>query len=283
MIHRGPIQCWPRLLHYYATVGNTTFGELRKVYDDAVTWAGLQGLVAPFMSRTCVSQPTASDIFFVAFKKGLLTLKRGQVTELVPGGARLDNGEQVPCDVLLKCVGWQEPEISKVFPGFSSRRFIFLNGHASMAFVSDPHYQHHSSCDDRLHIMENLRVKGGTFSVLALATVSIKLQMLFMKRPSLFRKAMEQLAESSEPVCGWFQQKWEFQSLPEVNRIIDSTLGMFKNRMAEKFPDAESFLTMAEACFHKDCEHFLTEREEYMFKKDVKTESWVAPETPLDV
>lgn len=278
MVHRGPMQCWPRLLHYYASVGNTSFGELRKVYDEAVAWAGLQGLVAPFMSRTCVSQPTASDIFFVAFKKGLLSLKRGQVTEVTPGGVRLDTGEEAPCDVLLKCVGWQEPDISKVFPGFSSRRFIFLNGHASMAFASDPHYQHQSSGNDKsLHVLENVKVKGGTFSVLALATVSIRLQMLFMKRPTLFRKAMEQLAESSEPVCGWFQQKWEFQSLPEVNRIIDDTLGMFKSRMGEKFPAADAFLAMAEASFHKDWAHFSTEREEYIFSKNIRPESLDVP------
>merc|ERR1712195_54945 len=129
-------------------------------------------------------------------------------------------GTELECDVLMKCLGFQDPPLRKCMPEFTSRRFVFLNGQASCCFVSDPHYQHKSGSNRGLASLATLPVKGGTFSVLALATVSAKLQLYFMDHPDEFSKAMAQLPESPEPVCNWFQQKWDFEGLPGVNKVI---------------------------------------------------------------
>ena len=42
-----------------------------------------------------------------------------------------------------------------------------------------------------------------------------------------------QLPQSPEPVCNWFQQRLEFDDVPNVNTIIDETLNIFKDRARE--------------------------------------------------
>ena len=46
-------------------------------------------------------------------------------------------------------------------------------------------------------------------------------------------KATAQLPQSPEPVCNWFQQRLEFDDVPNVNTIIDETLNIFKDRARE--------------------------------------------------
>jgi len=268
IIYRTALQCWPRVVHYQATIGDCKLGDLGKAYEVACKWAGLDGILEPFMSRKCTAQPTASDMFFFAFKAGRLTLKKGQITEVKERSVVTNDAHEYDCDVLMKCLGWQEPPLRKVFPDFESRRFVFLNGYSSCSFVSDPHYQHKSGSNRALASLTDLPVKGGTFSVLALATVSIRLQLYFMDHPDEYHKAMAQLPESPEPVCNWFQQRWDFEDLPGVNKIIDDTLKIFKDRAREKFPEAKDYLEMTSARLASDVSTFLPRNPGYIFKPD---------------
>eukprot|EP00931_Biecheleriopsis_adriatica_P060210 TRINITY_DN3613_c0_g1_i4.p1 TRINITY_DN3613_c0_g1~~TRINITY_DN3613_c0_g1_i4.p1 ORF type:complete len:1892 (+),score=391.96 TRINITY_DN3613_c0_g1_i4:160-5835(+) len=252
LIYRRSIQCWPRVLHYLATLGDTTLGELSKTYYEAVRWAGLEGKVEDFMSLQCTAQPTASDIFFLAYKTGRLTLQKGEVNKVLSEGVQLKDGQVIDCSVLLKCVGWQEPALSKIYPDFQVRQFCFLDGHASIAFVTDPHYQHRARGGKMKLDLAETPVKGGTFSVPAFAHASIRLQLHFMRFPEDFTKAMAQLPQSPHAVCSWFEQKWEFKDLPRVNEVIDDTLSIYKNRTKSKFPDLAAYLAMAERKYHVD-------------------------------
>lgn len=275
--YRTAMQCWPRVVHYLATLGDTTMGELAKPYNEACKWAGLEGIVEPFMSRKCTAQPTASDMFFMAYKAGRLTLKQGQISKINAKSVTMNDGTIFECDVFMKCLGWHEPPLRKVFPDFSARRFVFLNGRPSITFVSDPHYQHKSGSNRTLAALADLPVKGGTFSVHALATVAIKLQMHFMKNPEDFKKCMAQLPESPEPVCNWFQQRWEFEDVPAVNKIIDSTLQIVKDRARDKFPGVSDYLAMASQRCQSDSK-FLSTWPGYMFNMDCTANMYDFPE-----
>jgi len=278
MCYRTAMQCWPRLVHYHATLGDTTLGELGKSYDTAVKWAGLEGKVEPFFSRKCTAQPTASDMFFMAYKSGRMSLHNTEITHVKSKSVVLKSGNEIPCDVLMKCLGWLEPPIRKVMPEFSSRRFVFLNGQASCCFVSDPHYQHKGGSNRGLASLATLPVKGGTFSVLALATIASKLQLYFMDHPEEYAKAMAQLPESPEPVCNWFQQRWEFDDLPTVNQIIDETLNIFKDRARAKFPHTSDYVAMAGKRCETDCNNFLSKFPGYIFNPDGSGNFYEFPE-----
>lgn len=268
MCYRTALQCWPRLVHYQATLGDITLGELGTYYETACKWAGLDGKLEPFMSKKCTAQPTASDVFFIAYKAGRLTLKNTVITSVRSKSVCLKDGSELPCDVLMKCLGWAEPPVKKVMPEFTSRRFVFLNGQASCAFVSDPHYQHKGGSNRGLAQLKEVKIKGGTFSVLALATVSAKLQLYFMDHPDEYAKAMAQLPESPEPVCSWFQQRWDFDDLPEVNKIIDDTLNKFKTQAREKFPGTADYVAMAGKRAEGDTARWLSRFPGYIFKPD---------------
>jgi non-ribosomal peptide synthetase-like protein len=268
IVYRTALQCWPRVVHYQATIGDCKLGDLGKAYEVACKWAGLEGILEPFMSKKCTAQPTASDMFFFAYKSGRLTLKKGQITEVKERSVVTQDGQQFDCDVLMKCLGWQEPPLRKVFPDFESRRFVFLNGYASCSFVSDPHYQHKAGSNRALASLTDLPVKGGTFSVLALATVSIRLQLYFMDHPEDYHKAMAQLPESPEPVCNWFQQRWDFEDLPGVNKVIDDTLKRFKDQAKEKFPATKDYLEMTSQRLAADISTFLPRNPGYIFNPD---------------
>merc|ERR1712232_917698 len=220
------------------------------------------------MGRKCTAQPTASDMFFLAYKAGLLDLKKGEIGEVLPDGVRTKDGDKVECSVLLKCLGWEEPPLRAVFPEFSSRRFIFLNGSASIVMVSDPHYQHRAVNSTRGPNLRDVAIKGGTFSVLTLAHVCIRLQLFFMDHPEQFSQAMAGVAESGEAVCSWFQQKWDFEGLPELNTLIDETLNMYKDQTRAKFKDAAAYIKMAEQCYRNDLSKFLPEPVGYIFRPD---------------
>ena len=109
--------------------------------------------------------------------------------------------------------------------------------------------------------------------MLALATVSIKLQMYFMDHPEDYHKAMAQLPESPEPVCNWFQQKWDFEDLPGVNKIIDDTLKRFKDECREKVHETEYYLEMTSQRLAADVSTFLPRNPGYIFKPDC-SENW---------
>lgn len=266
--YRKAMQCWPRLLHYNATIGETTIGVLGKPYEVACKWAGLEGIMEPFFSKKCTAQPTASDMLFLAYKAGRLSLVNDVISNVQPRSVICKAGKEIPCDVFMKCLGWQEPPITKVMPEFASRRFVFLNGYASCAFVSDPHYQHKQGSNRSLGQLAEQPVKGGTFSVLALATVAAKLQLYFMDHPDDFSKAMSQLPESPEPVCNWFQQRWDFEDLPDVNKLIDETLGRFKKQARDKFPDSSAYIAMCQERLKADSSAFLSRWPGFIFNPD---------------
>eukprot|EP00931_Biecheleriopsis_adriatica_P060292 TRINITY_DN3619_c1_g1_i2.p1 TRINITY_DN3619_c1_g1~~TRINITY_DN3619_c1_g1_i2.p1 ORF type:complete len:646 (+),score=123.48 TRINITY_DN3619_c1_g1_i2:162-1940(+) len=268
LVYRTNIQCWPRVLHYLATLGDTTLGELSKTYYEAVRWAGLEGTVEPFMSLQCTAQPTASDIFFLAYKTGRLTLQKGEVGQVLSDGVQLKDGQVINCSVLLKCVGWQEPALSKVYPDFQTRQFCFLDGHASIAFVTDPHYQHRARKGKMQLDLAETPVKGGTFSVPAFAHASIRLQLHFMRHPEDFTKAMAQVPQSPHAVCSWFEQRWEYKDLPKVNEVIDETLKIYKSRTKEKFPALEDYLAMAQRKYEADVVRAWGDRLPYIFNMD---------------
>merc|ERR1712226_1133250 len=106
------------------------------------------------------------------------------------------------------------------------------------------------------------------FSVLALATVSAKLQLYFMEHPDEYTKAMAQLPESPEAVCNWFQQRWDFEGLPAVNKIIDETLGIFKEQARQKFPRTADYVGMAGKRCEQDCSTFMKRFPGYIFNSD---------------
>jgi hypothetical protein len=278
VVYRTALQCWPRVVHYLATIGDCTLGDLAKAYDTACKWAGLQGIMEPFMSRKCTAQPTASDMVFFAYKAGRLSLQKGQITQVQERSVVVDDGEHVECDVLVKCLGFQEPPLRDVFPGFKFRKFVFLNDLASCTFVSDPHYQHKAAGNQASASMAHHPVKGGTFSVLALATVSIRLQLYFMDHPDEFVKAMEQMPMSKEPVCNWFQQKWHFEGLPDVNQLIDDTLQMFKDRARDKFPETRDYLEMTAQKLAEDISAFMPNNPGYIFNPDCSGNWYDMPE-----
>lgn len=269
IVYRTAIQCLPRFLHYLLTLGNITVGEVSTYYDAALKWAGLdQGQVEPFFSKKCVAQPTASDMFFLAYKAGRLTLKKGVVKTVSEKTVTTDDGTEFPCDVILKCLGWHEPALTTVFPDFQSRRFMFLNGYASFTFVCDPHYQHKPGSNRTLSTLHGVKIKGGTFSVPSYAATAIRLQLFFMENADQYAKAMSQVQECPQPVCSWFQQRWEFDDLPEVNKLIDDTLGKYKTRTLDKFPDRSDYIKMAQAKYNADAANWLPGPVGYIFKPD---------------
>jgi hypothetical protein len=285
LCYRKALQCWPRVSHYGGTLGGKV-GDLAQPYHTACKWAGLElrtddkpdGQVEPFMSRRSTAQPTASDVFFMAYKAGRLSLHNTVITTMKSRSVCLQNGEELPCDVLMKCLGWMDPPLKKVMPEFSVRKWVFLNNQASCAMVCDPHYQHVQGSNRTLNSLGELQVKGGTFSVLTLAHVAAKLQLHFMDNPQDFAKTMAQLPESEEVVCNWFQQKWEYEGVPTVNRIIDETLNTAKERTRQKFPTMAEYLAMAEEKCKSDCSRFLTRWPGYIFNKDGSGNFYDMPE-----
>merc|ERR1711972_717825 len=89
-----------------------------------------------------------------------------------------------------------------------------------------------------------------------------------MGHPTEYAKAMAQLPESPEAVCNWFQQRWDFEGLPEVNQIIDQTLSKFKESARSKFPTVQEYLKMAEARFQSDVSMFMPGQVGYFFNCD---------------
>jgi cation diffusion facilitator CzcD-associated flavoprotein CzcO len=158
IIHRSRMQVWPRSMHYLlSTEKDRKFGEYAKLYENAVNWAGHEvggENLGVFMDPTARAQPTASDVFFAFSKMGLITLVRGEVVDCSAGSLfvtnqgkqtfNLGSPKQVDCGVMLKCVGWIDPEagVKAIFPAFKNRSFVFLNSSPRVVFSCDPHYSH---------------------------------------------------------------------------------------------------------------------------------------------
>ena len=89
---------------------------------------------------------------------------------------------------------------------FESRRFVLLNdvSYSSCSSVLD---QHKAGSNRALAFLSDLLVNGGSFSVVALATMP---QIAIVLHDN---KAMSQLSGSLELACNWFQQKWELETL----------------------------------------------------------------------
>lgn len=192
IIHRSDFQVWPRCAHYLlSTSKDVSFGEYSKVYQTIASWSGLKvGVgpnydVSPFMHPGTTAQPTANDAFFVFHKLGLVTLVHGNIKSINHTSVTYESIPdksifETECDVFLKCVGWKDPGIivKKIFPGFKSRNFIFLNESPRIVFVSDPKYRHDHEVGkgDYSDILKTIPI-GGTYSVPNLARIGATLQM----------------------------------------------------------------------------------------------------------
>ena len=215
IISRNKFQCWPRSVHYRSSCGDTTWGELKCLYDKAVAWAGMIGMMDPFMSPNTKTQPVASDFFFLAFKEEKLDLVFDEVLEILPGKILTLKGLDISCDLILKCVGWEEAQMSEVYADFKHRDFCFLNGHASLVSCSDTVYSHSNDPTFNMEYIED-RVVSGSNSVVFLAMAIIRLQLFFMDHPDQFSTALKQMVRSSKSTCSWMQERLHYVGLPEA-------------------------------------------------------------------
>jgi len=174
------------------------------------------------------------------------------------------SGKTVQTDMLLKCVGWLLPNLKGIFPDFAQRQFIFCNGKASIVFVCDPHYQVDShdygavltdeireSNERKRKVMMQAAPEGGTFSVLVLARCAAILQLYFLTKPAAFRAALKTIPTSTSPMCSWFEQRWKYDGLTELNSLISVILNSGKKKLLDTF-DLKGFMAMASAKLLRD-------------------------------
>jgi len=290
LVYRRAFQTWPRVVHYLASLGGLTWGQLGAQYEAWKEWAGMteealgtDGMDG-FMSMDTFSQPSASDFVFGAHKAGLLTIRKDEVSKCLgdvgdgsgPGVQLKNSGDVLPCEVFLKCIGWKMPDLKKIVPGFETRNWCFLNGKANIVFACDPHYQldAHNTSDSgkstatatkgkavktskkmaaarHAHMMQ-MTPKGGTFSNIVLARATARMQLFMMTKEQVFNSALTQLPESKSAMCSWFEQRWEFDGIPQLNRVLDEVLEEGKQHMRAKFADVSSFMDMSSERFAHD-------------------------------
>jgi len=251
---------------------------------DALGEEGMDG----FMSLETFSQPSASDFIFGAHKAGMLTIRKDEVERCVadvgagngsgPGVVLKRSGDVLPCEVFLKCIGWRLPDLKKIMPSFETRNWCFLNSTPNVVFACDPHYQldAHNSSDSgsagaagaakggarkkvsakvaaarHAHMMQTVP-KGGTFSNIVLARATARMQLFMMTKQRAFNAAITQLPTSTNAMCSWFEQRWEFDGIPQLNHLIDEVLEEGKEHMRERFPDMDAFVNMAKDRFAHD-------------------------------
>ena len=77
--------------------------------------------------------------------------------------------------------------------------------------------QHKAGSNRALAFLSDLLVNGGSFSVVALATMPQIATVLHCN------KAMVQFSETSEFVCNWYQQKWELKTFAKDIAVILKT------------------------------------------------------------
>merc|ERR1712048_1481256 len=81
-----------------------------------------------------------------------------------------------------------------------------------------------------------------------------------------------------EPVCNWFQQRWDFEELPDVNKLIDETLGRFKKQARDKFPDSAAYIAMCQERLKADSSAFLSRWPGFIFNSDSSGNFYDFPE-----
>jgi len=265
IIHRSKMQVWPRSMHYLlSTEKDRKFGEYAHLYEKAVNWAGYEvggNNLGVFMDPTARAQPTASDVFFAFAKMGLISLVRGEVIDCSAGSLfarkadQPEQTEQIDCGVMLKCVGWVDPEagVKAIFPAFKTRSFVFLNSSPRVVFSCDPHYSHGDGvATTHAALMETTPI-GGTFSVLILARLVAWLQIYSLGNPSFrFESMLENMEEDKRAVCSWNEQKFSFPQCEEVTDILLYKINQFKGLVQQKHATLEEFLTMSNGLLMKD-------------------------------
>jgi len=267
LVYRRSFQCWPRVVHYLASMGNMPMKELAQHYDAFVAWAGMAALPEEdrpheFWSLKTFSQPTASDFVFAAHRAGRLTIKKGEVAHLETSGVVLKGGQRYNCGVFVKCVGWELPELRQIYPAFQNRNWIFLDGHRNMSFMCDPHYQ----MDDyvklsdkqremRYQIMMEQTISGGTFSCMIQARIQAVLQLYMMHASDWeYSEVLRQLPTKTTSMGSWFELKTEFSNLARLNSMIKTTLNEKKKAMRRKFHNTAAFAQMARERLQADLE-----------------------------
>lgn len=179
----------------------------------------------------------------------------------VPNHAKANNPHGVDCDILLKCLGWDNPSLTHFYPSFKTRKWVFLDDHPNVCFVADPHYQNKDTAAEHasqgLELMREVLMaqtpKGGTYSCLILARLCGALMIYAMSRPETFHESIKGALKKMTTESGdWFDQKFEGWTNNEVERLIDETLDEGKDFMTQKFITTADFLTMAQKRFDND-------------------------------
>jgi len=270
VVHRSNFQVWPRCVHYLlSSESNRKFSDYNKLYQSIANWAGLSvGTgpsfdIAPFMHPDTKAQPTASDSFFAFCKAGLVSLIHGNVrqvsgnylsVECMRDGSILD----ISCDVLLKCVGWNDPGniVRKIFPQFESRNFVFLNQSPRIVFVCDPRYRHENQVGVGKYsdVLDTVPL-GGTYSVPILSRIAATLQVYSLGAPfHAFDAMLESIPSSNQPMCSWTEAKFQYPKAKEISEVICSLVDRQKSLVIQKHPSLDEFVAMNTYLLMKDLE-----------------------------
>lgn len=250
VLHRSDLQVWPRVIHYMlSTEKNSKFLRYSELYNKVADWAGLSvGVgpnydIAPFMHPDTRNQPTANDCFFALYKAGLVSLIYGEIDQvnsdsLCVRNYRNDNISEIKCDVLVKCLGWNDPGsfVKKIFPKFKSRNFIFLNKSPRLVFVCDPKYRHSDEVGGNKYsdVLDTAPI-GGTYSVPILSRIAATLQIYSLGTPlRAFDEMIEGIPSSDQPTCSWSESKFQYPKAKELSEVIYNLIEQNKALLSEE-------------------------------------------------
>ena len=279
LVHRNDIQVWPRCVHYLlSSEQNRKFSEYNELYLSIARWADLSvGAgpsfdIAPFMHPGTSAQPTSSDSFFAFYKAGLVSLVYGTVHHvhkdsisvkhmLAEGKGNSDSksiSSEIPCDVLLKCVGWEDPGsiVRKIYPQFEYRNFVFLNKSPRVVYVCDPRYRHENQvgAGNYADVLDTVPV-GGTYSVPILSRIAATLQLYSLGVPlQSFDTMLESIPTSDQPLCSWIEAKFQYPKAKEISEVVRNVIDEHKRLVAEKHPSIDKFVAMNSDLLKADLE-----------------------------
>eukprot|EP00956_Cyclotella_meneghiniana_P040436 scaffold195333_cov66-Cyclotella_meneghiniana.AAC.2 len=260
LVHRSDFQVWPRCAHYLlSSEKDRKFSDYNELYQGLAQWAGLSvGTgpshdVSPFMHPDTKAQPTANDSFFAFYKLGLIELICGNVCQVSANAVtiqRSDSGvtQRIPCDVLLKCVGWRDPGsiVRDIYPSFRTRNFVFLNESPRIVFICDPRYRHDHQVGQGSYedVLDTVPI-GGTYSVPILARIAATLQLYCLGNPLVvFDSVLESIPPSDMPLCSWTEAKFQYPKAKEISEIIRQVIDQSKSLVTAKHAKLEDFLAM---------------------------------------
>merc|ERR1711881_758361 len=152
------------------------------------------------------------------------------------------------------------------------------NEKPNVVFCCDPHYQvdalnsDHASAPGgakskakvsqklkqaRHELMMQEQTWGGTFSNIVLARATARMQLYMMSKPLAFGEALRQMPSSSSAMCSWFEQRFQFDGMAELNTLLDGVIAEGKDALEAKFPqlgpdDHTAFVQMAAERYRHD-------------------------------